>query len=100
MHKFSLDGSMIPRNVRRMFDQRSEPRTDGESQSAVLTLRGRNHVVRLLNVSRSGAMLVFPLTIRIGEEVRLQLLGHGPIAAEVRWARDGKIGINFLLPLE
>ncbi len=99
MGKFSLDGAMIPRTVRRMFDERSEPRTDSESQTAVLTLRGRNHVVRLLNISSSGAMLVFPLVPHIGEEVSVQLLGHGPVRAAVRWVRDGRIGINFLAPL-
>ena len=37
--KFGLDGGMIPRNVRRMFDQRDEPRFDieGDLQTAVLT---------------------------------------------------------------
>jgi PilZ domain-containing protein len=95
-----LDGAMIPRGVRRMFDERSEPRTSAESQTAVLTLRGRKHVVRLLNVSSSGAMLVLPMVPHIGEEVSIQLLGHRPVAANVRWVRDGKIGINFLVPLE
>lgn len=100
MGKFGLEGAMIPRSVQRMFDQRAEPRTTAGSQTAVLTLRGRKHVVRLINISRSGAMLVFPHTPRIGEEVTVQLLGNGPAAGHVRWVRDGKIGINFLVPLE
>lgn len=100
MGKFSLDGAMIPRTARREFDQRSEPRDAAESQSAILALRGRRHVVRLINVSNNGAMLAFPLVPRINEQVWVQLLGHGPRAAYVRWVRDGKIGINFLLPLE
>lgn len=99
MGKFGLDGAMIPRTVRRMFDERSEPRTVAESQTAVLTLRGRKHVVRLLNVSSSGAMLALPLVPRIGEQVSVQLLGRAAVAAHVRWVRDGKIGINFLVPL-
>lgn len=99
MGKFGLDGAMIPRSVQRMFDERSEPRSAAESQTAVLTLRGRKHVVRLLNVSSSGAMLVFPQVPHIGEEVSVQLLGHKPLAANIRWVRDGKIGINFLAPL-
>ena len=100
MGKFGLDGAMIPRSVQRMFDERAEPRTTAESQTAVLSLRGRKHVVRLLNVSSSGAMLVFPLVPHIGEEVSVQLMGRAPLGARVRWVRDGKIGINFLAPLE
>jgi hypothetical protein len=98
--KFSLDGTMIPRTVRRMFDERSEARSRAESQTAALSFRGRRHVVRLLNVSRSGAMISAPLIPHIGEEVTVQLLGRGPVTAQVRWVRDGKIGINFLAPLE
>lgn len=100
MGKFSLDGAMIPRTVRRMIDERAEPRAAAESQTVVLTARGCNHVVRLLNVSSSGAMLVSPLMPHIGERVRVQLLGHGPAEAHVRWVREGKIGINFVAPLE
>lgn len=100
MGKFGLDGAMIPRNVKRMFDERAEPRSAPQSQTAVLTLRGRKHAVRLLNVSSSGAMLVFPLVPHIGEEVAVKLLDRGPLVAHVRWVRDGKIGINFLAPLE
>ena len=100
MGKFSLDGTMIPRTVRRMFDERSELRTSAESQTAAMSFRGRKHVVRLINVSPSGAMMVFPLVPHIGEEVTVQLLGRRPVLAHVRWVRDGKIGINFLAPLE
>lgn len=95
-----LNGSMIPRNVRRMFDERCEPRDAAESQTAALELRGRRHVVRLVNLSRSGAMVIFPLMPHIGEEVRLHLLGRGPALAHVRWVRDGRIGVNFAEPLE
>jgi hypothetical protein len=100
--KFGLDGGMIPRKVRRLFDQRDEPRfeVDGELQTAVLSHGGRNHVVRVANVSASGAMVVYPDVPRIGEEVTLQLLDHGAVAGHVRWVRDGRVGINFATPLE
>jgi hypothetical protein len=98
--KFSLDGAMIPRTVKRMFDQRSEERIDAGSQTAVLSLRGRNHVVRLINLSRSGAMLSFHAVPHIGEEVSLQLLDHGEQPGFVRWVRDGQIGIHFARGLE
>lgn len=95
-----LNGSMIPRGVKRMFDERAEPREAAESETAVLEVRGRKHVVRLVNVSRSGAMVIFPDMPHIGEQVRLQMLGGSLVAARVCWVRDGRIGVNFDEPLE
>ena len=98
--KFGLEGGMIPRSVKRVFDQRGEPRETAESSTAVLSHRGRNHVVRILNLSNSGAMIIFPVMPHIGEAVTLQLLDWGPVEGHVRWARDGKIGVNFASTLE
>ena len=100
MGKFSLDGAMIPRSVRRVFDERAEERSPAESQTAVLELRGRKHVVRLINISPSGAMVIFPQMPHIGEQVTLQLLGQSQISGWIRWVRDGRIGVNFAAPLE
>ena len=98
--KFGLDGAMIPRTVRRVFDERGEPREPAASQTAVLAHRGRNHVVNVLNLSNSGAMVIFPVMPHIGEAVTLQLLDWGQVQGTVRWVRDGKIGINFAAALE
>ena len=98
--RFSLDGGMIPRGVKRMFDERLEPRFDGESQTAVLNHRGRNYVIRIVNISDSGAMLIYAGAPHIGETVTIQLLDHGAVAGQVRWVRDGRVGINFVAPLE
>ena len=100
--KFGLDGGMIPRSVRRIFDERDEPRfdVDGDLQTAVLTHRGNNHVVRVGNISSSGAMVVYADVPNIGEAVTLQLLDHGAVAGHVRWVREGRVGINFAAPLE
>ncbi|WP_310468691.1 PilZ domain-containing protein [Sphingomonas sp.] len=91
---------MIPRKVRRVFDERGEPRTDAQSQTAVLEHRGRKHVVRLVNLSSSGAMVIFPSTPHIGEEIRLQLIGRAPVIGSVQWVRDGRIGMSFAAPME
>lgn len=100
--KFGLEGGMIPRTVKRMFDERDEPRFDveGQLQTAALIHRGRNHVVRVGNISTSGAMVIYADDPHIGESVTLQLLDHGAVAGQVRWVRDGRIGINFVEPLE
>jgi hypothetical protein len=98
--RFQLHGNMIPRSVKRMFDQRAEERLEAESNAAVLTVRGRNHVVTLVNLSRSGAMIRFGGDAHIGESVSLQLLDRGTIAGQVRWLRDGRMGVYFAAPLE
>jgi hypothetical protein len=98
--KFSLDGGMIPRTVKRMFDERCEDRVESESQTAVLQHRGRRHVVRIVNISTSGAMVIFPVMPHIGEEVSLQLLGRDAVKGHVMWVRDGRIGVNFAAALE
>lgn len=98
--KFILDGSMIPRTAARRVDQRGEPRLDARSQTAVLEFRGRRHVVRLVNVSSSGAMVIFSLIPHIGETISIQLIGRDPVAGQVCWVRDGRIGVTFAAPVE
>jgi PilZ domain len=97
---YFLDGSMIPRSEARSIDERTEVRHPSLSSTAVLDFRGRKHVVRLVNVSPSGAMVIFPHAPNIGERLLLQLLDRGGIWAQVRWVRDGRIGVSFAAPLE
>lgn len=97
---FFLDGGMIPRSQRRSVDERLEARRSAESSTAVMDFRGRNHVVRLINLSESGAMVIFPYVPNIGEKLRLQLLDRGHVSAQVRWVKDGRIGLSFTAPAE
>ena len=92
---FFLDGTMIPRNEQLSIDERSEMRHSAMSSTAVLEFRGRKHVVQLVNISPSGAMLSFPHVPNIGERLPLQLLERGTVVAQVRWVRDGRIGLSF-----
>jgi PilZ domain len=92
---FFLEGSMIPRTGKRLIDERGEPRHPSASNTAVLEFRGRKHVVRLINVSSSGAMVIFPHTPNIGERLPVQILDRGLVTAQVRWVRDGRIGLSF-----
>ena len=92
---FFLDGSMIPRTEKRSIDERTEVRYPSLSSTAVLEFRGRKHVVRLVNVSGSGAMVIFAHVPNIGERLLLQVLDRGPVWAQVRWVRDGRIGVSF-----
>lgn len=98
--RFILDGGMIPRSEQRVIDERREPRVPAASGTAMLEFRGRKHVVRLVNVSRSGAMITFPHTPHIGEQLPLHLLDRGRVSAQVIWVKDGRIGVSFAVPLE
>ena len=86
---------MIPRSEARRIDERAEVRHPAVSATAVLDFRGRKHVVRLINVSASGAMVIFPHVPNIGERLSLQLLDRGLVASQVRWVKDGRIGLSF-----
>lgn len=98
--RFHLHGNMIPRGVKRMFDERAEERLDAASNSSVLIVRNRSHVVTLVNLSRSGAMVRFAGPAHIGESVSLQVVDRGAIAGHVRWLRDGRMGVSFVQPLD
>ena len=97
---FFLDGGMIQRNATRIIDERSELRHGATSSTAVLEFRGRKHVIRLVNISPSGAMVIFPHIPNIGERLTVQLLDRGAVSAQVRWVKDGRIGLSFDAPLE
>ena len=86
--------------LRRLLDGRGEPRSNSSSQSAMLDHRGRRHVVRLVNLSPSGAMIAFVGQLADGDPVTLHLLDHGALTGQVRWARDGQVGIHFAVPLD
>lgn len=85
----------IADGLRRLLDQREEERSDSGSQSAVMTHAGNRHVVRLANLSESGAMVRFRGDLAEGDVVLLQLLDHDAVTGQVRWIRDGQIGVSF-----
>ena len=92
--------SVVGEGIRRLLDEREEQRTSSASQTAMLEHRGRRHVVRLVNLSRSGAAIAFHGDLPEGDPVMLQLLDHGAVAGQVKWSSDGRVGINFAAPLD
>lgn len=97
---FLLDGGMMPHSETRSIDERAEVRIPAVAGTAVMEFRGRKHVVRLVNVSGCGAMVLFPHIPNIGERLPLQLLDRGSVSAQVRWVKDGRIGLSFAFPLD
>ena len=76
-------------------EKRSEPRYAPEPGTAVLEFRGDKHIVQVVNVSSSGAMVAFTLVPNIGERLTLQLLDRGAVTSQVRWVKDGRVGLSF-----
>lgn len=95
---FSLTGAMIPRHVRRMFEQRVEPRVEPDTSTAMLCWRGRTTQVRIGNISSAGVMLWLDESPHIGERVSVQMVDQQALPGQVRWVRDGRVGINFTGP--
>jgi hypothetical protein len=83
-------------------DEKSGPRavTDREARqtllrSGTLYWSGISIPVRLRNISAGGAQLEAPREFKPGVEVELDLGEAGFQYAEVRWAKDGQIGLRF-----
>jgi hypothetical protein len=79
----------------RPVEQRSEPRYEGLVERAVLTFRGADYPVPVVNISSRGTMVESALEPRLGESVVIRFEGCSPIYAFVRWAREGRLGLNF-----
>ena len=91
----ALRGDMIPRTIRRLFNQRAEERSIPTNSCAVLIFRDQDFLVQLLNESSSGAMIAFDQAPNIGETVALTIVNAGQRQAFVRWVTDGKVGLQF-----
>jgi hypothetical protein len=80
--------------LKRLIDARREPRR-AVSQHVRLTVAGLEHQVPLLDISPSGAMVGFDGPIREGETVLIHVLDREPLRGQVRWSREGRIGIGL-----
>lgn len=76
-------------------ERRSEARQQGLLDCATLFFRGAAYVVPVINISSRGTMIESDLIPRLGESVQIRFAGCSPIYAFVRWARDGRLGLNF-----
>ena len=90
-----LAGDLIPRMQRRIIDQRSEERFTGIVDRAVITFRGQEYIVPVINISTRGTMIECEIMPRIGETIVIQFESCSPIHGFVRWVRQGRVGLNF-----
>ncbi|WP_041390282.1 PilZ domain-containing protein [Sphingobium chlorophenolicum] len=60
-----------------------------------VTAQGRSHGVRIINISALGLMCRTEAQLAIGERVTVWLPVVKEQAGEVRWAEEGRIGVEF-----
>lgn len=93
--KLGLAAAMVTRSQERTVDQRSEERHDEIVERAIITFRGQEYLVPVVNISSRGTMIESAIDPRIGETISIQFENCTRIQAFVRWIRDGRIGLNF-----
>jgi len=76
-------------------DRRAEPREDCAGDRSILIFRGTSYPAPVLNISSRGTMIESDISPRLGESVVIHFDGCSPIYAFVRWAKDGRVGLNF-----
>jgi hypothetical protein len=93
--KLGLAGDLIPRTQPRLVEQRSEPRHEEVVERAVISFRGRDYLVPVINISSRGTMVESDILPHIGETIVIQFENCTRIHGFVRWVRDGRLGLNF-----
>ena len=76
-------------------ERRREPRQDCAGEQSILMFRGEAYPAPVLNISSRGTMIESDISPRLGESVMIHFEGCSPIYAFVRWAKDGRVGLNF-----
>ena len=79
----------------RFEERRTEPRHEGLVDRAVIHFRGQPHLVPVVNISSRGTQIESDIVPRLGETVIVEFPECSRIHAFVRWAREGRIGLNF-----
>ena len=78
-----------------VVEQRAEPRYEDVVERAVITFRGRDYAVAVLNISSRGTMIESDLTPRLGESLVIRFENCSRMNGFVRWMRGGQLGIRF-----
>jgi len=78
-----------------VIEQRSEPRYEEVIERAVLTFRGKDYPVSVLNISSRGTMIESDIVPRLGESLLIRFENCSRIHGFVRWMRGGQVGIRF-----
>jgi PilZ domain len=90
-----LDGVKIDREESRHADTRQRDRLPVHGQPCRITYRGGEHDAEIVNLSGGGAMIAAALKPNVAERVDLHLGEDGHVECIVRWAKPGRMGLEF-----
>ena len=62
---------------------------------AVAEVSGRVTEIKLRNISAMGALVDCPVPTTPGTQLVIDIVGVGPLVGTVRWAQEGKFGVQF-----
>lgn len=80
-------------------NQRRAPRVLVDMVSHIIS-HGRTYGVRIINISALGLMCRTDTPLMIGERITIWLPIVKDLQAEVRWAEDSRIGVEFREAIE
>ena len=78
-----------------VVEQRIEPRYEEVVRRAVITFRGSDYPVTVVNISSRGTMIESDIVPRTGESLLVRFENCSRMHGFVRWARDGQLGVRF-----
>lgn len=78
-----------------LVDARRQPRSSVTAVDSILVEGGRKHRVRLIDRSSDGAMVEAAVLLPEGTQISLQVLDRPAVRGQVRWAREGRMGLSF-----
>lgn len=77
------------------WEQRSEPRYRDVIESAVITFRGQDYMVPVIDISSRGTQIEADIQPRMGESLTIRFENCSRMHGFVRWSREGRLGIRF-----
>jgi hypothetical protein len=78
-----------------VIEQRAEPRYEDVVERAVITFRGQDYPVAVVNISSRGTMIESDIVPRLGESLVIRFENCSRIHGFVRWMRGGQLGVRF-----
>jgi hypothetical protein len=80
----------------------SPPRETRRAMLRKVTLEheGETYPVTIRNISEKGAMIEGLWNVPVGLELDIALAEHHCVPAIVRWSEQGRVGVQFTVPLE
>ena len=75
--------------------ERRGPRRAVSMRAVLIRDGGVSHVINIVDLNYGGCGIEAPVELKVGESVRMSVMGRGSIAAQVRWYKAGKAGLVF-----